>query len=464
MEKFFKKHDLIKVSGIMVLLTVLLTWLIPYGYFSGSEMVVQDITRVGLTSFFQYGLLGVYYFTVLVTFLLVLGGFYQVLGKTLGYQKLVKNVSSKLKGKEVIAVLVSMFVFAALTSVSNEYFPLLVFVPFVVTVLSRIKVDKISAFCATFGGLLVGTIGGTYGGKVVGFINTTLGTTVKTFIGAKIALFVLAYVCLAVFTARRVKHVAKSADETYDKFEVADPGRKSAKVWPYIVGGCLIFVATVLAYLPWDTFKVTAFESATTWVNELSIAGVPIISYICGEFVAFGSWDIFTIQFVLLFATLLIHWFGRVKFDDVVDSFGEGFAKMAPVVIVLLFVYLILEFAVMFPVVPVIVDWFATISEKFNVVWNSIAIFITSLFGVGMQYVMSLSGTYYAAMFAGSTKVLAIIYQAMFGLVSFFAPSSAILMIGLSYLGIPYKDWMKYIWKFLVAMLLVIIIVLIIVA
>ena len=77
---------------------------------------------------------------------------------------------------------------------------------------------------------------------------------------------------------------------------------------------------------------------------------------------------------------------------------------------------------------------------------------------------MSLSGTYYAAMFAGSTKVLAIIYQAMFGLVSFFAPSSAILMIGLSYLGIPYKDWMKYIWKFLVAMLLVIIIVLIIVA
>ena len=119
---------------------------------------------------------------------------------------------------------------------------------------------------------------------------------------------------------------------------------------------------------------------------------------------------------------------------------------------------------IMYPVVPVIVDWFATIAKGFNAVWNFIAAFITSLFSVEMQYAMNLAGSYYAANFAGSTEVMSLIFQTTFGLVSFFAPSSVILMIGLSYLKVPYKDWFKFIWKFLVAMLLVSIILIIIVA
>ena len=108
MKKFFEKYDLIKVSGIMVLLAVILTWAIPYGYFSGTEMVTEDITRVGLTNFMQYGLLGMYYFTVLITFLFVLGGFYQVLSKTAGYQSIIKSISGKLKGHETVSSVQSL--------------------------------------------------------------------------------------------------------------------------------------------------------------------------------------------------------------------------------------------------------------------------------------------------------------------------------------------------------------------
>ena len=136
---------------------------------------------------------------------------------------------------------------------------------------------------------------------------------------------------------------------------------------------------------------------------------------------------------------------------------------MGPVVVTLLLVYFILEIAVMYPVLPVIADWFATIADGFSAFWNTIAVFITSLFGVEMQYVMSLIGTYYAATFASNSSEMAMIIQMMFGLVSFFAPSSVILMLGLSYLDLPYKDWMKFIWKFLVALLLVIIIIIIII-
>ena len=100
MKKDVKKFDLVKVSGIMVLFTVLLTWIVPQGSFSGTAISVTEITRIGLFDFFTYGLLGMYYFTVLVTFVFVLGGFYQVLSRIGGYQALISKIAKLFKKKE----------------------------------------------------------------------------------------------------------------------------------------------------------------------------------------------------------------------------------------------------------------------------------------------------------------------------------------------------------------------------
>ena len=53
MKKEVKKFDLVKISGAMVLLTVLLTWIIPQGTFSGTEMQIGEITRIGIFDFFN---------------------------------------------------------------------------------------------------------------------------------------------------------------------------------------------------------------------------------------------------------------------------------------------------------------------------------------------------------------------------------------------------------------------------
>lgn len=456
MKRFFEKYDLIKVAGIMVILSVVLTWLIPYGYFSGTEMVIEDINRVGLNNFMQYGLLGMYYFTVLITFLFVLGGFYQVLSRVSGYQALVKGISKKLKGHEILFVVCVSVVIALACSMTNEYFPLLVFIPFVISILNRLKVDKLTAFSTTFGALLAGTIGSIYSSKVAGVLtNTFVDSNMVLF---RIILLVTALALLNLFAILRIKKTKNDKNFIeYDKFEVESyKSGKTARKWPYIVGIILVFITTILAYLPWQTWNVALFDNVTTWVNNISIFGVPVISYVFGTFHAFGSWDIFSIQFVLLFATLLIHWFGKISLSEVFESYGEGFKKISYVVIVLLFVYAILIFSVMFPVVPVIVNWIATLAKGFNVVLAFLGSLVSSLFGVEMQYVASLSGSYFATQYLEHAKVLSIIFQTTFGLISFCAPSSAILMIGLAYLDIPYKNWLKYIWKFLVAMFAVV--------
>lgn len=467
MKKFFEKYDLIKITGIVILLYVVLTWVITCGYFSGSTFVPDEMSRIGLTSFFQLSLFGVNYFIDLVAFLFVLGGFYQVLSKRAGYQKLVKNISEKLKGFEIPVVLSISLIFAVLASLMNEYFPLLAFIPFVITILNRMKVDKISSFVATFGGLLVGSLGSTYSSKIAGYLITTFGVKNADLIVSQIALLIIAYILLATFTFIRMRKQKNNKKfESYDKFELEDAKetKKVPKTWHYALGIVLFVVTVVLAYLPWSSWDVTFFADITKKVNEAAIGGETIISYVFGNFIEFGKWDVFTIQFVMLFIILLMHWFGKVSLDEVFESFGEGFKKISGVLVALLAVYVVLEFAVTFPILPAIISWFDGLISGFNSLLALAGAFISSLFTVEMDYNMRLVGAYYAAAYADAHSALAIIFQSAFGFANFFIPSSAILMLGLSYLNIPYKDWMKFIWKFLLALLVAIIAVVLIVA
>lgn len=152
-----------------------------------------------------------------------------------------------------------------------------------------------------------------------------------------------------------------------------------------------------------------------------------------------------------------------MSFDDFAESFGEGFKKSGKLVLVMLMAYLVLEIAVMFPVVPTIVDWFMKLASKFNVILGTIAGLFTSLFTVEYQYTVSLVGSYLTTAYSDFAKQIPIMLQSTYGLASVFAPSSAILLIGLSYLGITYKEWMKYIWKFVLAMFIVILVLMVII-
>jgi uncharacterized ion transporter superfamily protein YfcC len=213
--------------------------------------------------------------------------------------------------------------------------------------------------------------------------------------------------------------------------------------------------------MPWSTaFGLDWFTKATTSVTSAKVFGSTIFKYILGNVQAFGAWDIFGVQVLMLIAALLVKWIYHIQTNDFLTSFGEGFKKTGKLVVLLLLAYLTLEFAVMFPVIPTIVDWFMKLSSKFNVLLGTVAGLFTSLFSVEYQYTLSLIGQYLASGYTAYSKQIAIMLQSTYGLDMMFAPTSAILLIGLSYLGISYKEWFKYIWKFLVAMLAVILIVL----
>ena len=467
MKKLGEKYNLVKVTGIMVLITVLLTWVVPQGMFQSGNIEVTEITRVGIFDFFTYGLLGLYYFTVLVTFVFVLGAFYQVLSRTKGYQALTTNIAKTFKGKEILFVLVVSFLIAAVSAITNEYILVLTVVPFVITIMSKMKLDKLTGFLATFGAVLVGVLGSVYSAKTVGMNVRYLSTSYSEFIWPKVILFAVAFIAFSVFTILHIRK-NKKAEAIVDLFETTETNAKSkSKAWSICLVYCLALVIILLAYLPWATawganWTVKALESVT----NAEVFGSTIFAYILGNVQAFGSWDIFGAQVVMLVATLVIKWIDRMSIEEVFEAFGEGFKKAGKLVIVLLLCYVVLEFTVMFPVIPTIVNWFmglfSNASEKVAVLMSTVAGLFTSLFTVEYQYTASMVGEFLTKGHDKLLEPIAFMLTSTYGLASLFSPASAILFMGLSYLGITYKEWMKHIWKFLVLILLVIIVMLLI--
>ncbi len=460
MKKFWEKHDLFKVTGIMILITALLTWVIPQGSWSGTEFTVGEITRVGIFDFFTYGLLGMYYFTVLITFLFVLGGFYQVLAKTTGYQNLTNSIAKIFKGKEILFVLVVSFIIALLSAVMNEYYVIIAFIPFIITIMSKMKLDKITGFVTTFGALLVGFIGSIYGSKVSGINVSSLGLDHNDFMWVKLVLFGVSYLALNVFNILNLKkELKKKKGNEIEELFVSDTLTKKKKAWPVAVIFGIFTLVTILAYLPWvNVFQIPLFTEITTWIKEVEIFGAPIFQYLLGNIEAFGNWDIFGVQILMLIASLIVKWTYKISFDDFFTAYGEGFVKAGKLVVMLLAAFIVLEFTVMFPVLPTIVDYIMSIASKFNVFLGTISGLVAGLFTTEYQYTISLIGTCFTGAYADLAKQVPIMLQATYGIASYIAPSSAVLLIGLSYFNITYKEWFKFIWKFLVLMIAVIII------
>lgn len=474
MKKNEKKHGLVKVAGIMVLISVLLTWVVPQGSFQGSGITVTEITRVGIFDFFTYGLLGMYYFTVLVTFLFVLGAFYQVLSKTKGYQNLTNSIAKKFNGKEILFTLVVSFLIAAISAVTNEYFVVLSIVPFIITIMNKMKLDKITGFVTTFGAILVGVLGSVYSTKVVGmsinYFSQYHEITYSTLLWVRLVMFAVSYIAFNVFTVLHMKKARKENSEMItDLFASTETNAnsKSGALSIAIVFG-LFAIITLLAYLPWtEAFNTKWTTNALEAITGAEVFGSPIFKYILGNVTAFGQWDIFGVQIVMLVSILVIKLIDKMSMNEVIESFGEGFKKVGKIVIILLLCYVVLEFSVMFPVLPTIVDWFLGLfknaSEKLVLVISPVAGLFTSLFTVEYQYTASLIGLYLGNVHPDFYSQIAFMLQSTFGLASMFSPASAILLMGLSYLGISYKEWMKYIWKYVVLMFAVIIVLMIII-
>ena len=58
----------------------------------------------------------------------------------------------------------------------------------------------------------------------------------------------------------------------------------------------------------------------------------------------------------------------------------------------------------------------------------------------------------------------AMAFQSIYGIVSIIGPTSFLLIVALKYFDVPYTSWVKYIWRFVLMLFLLVILILLVMA
>lgn len=455
----FEKYDLLKSILIVILLTIVLSWIIPYGSFTGSEFVDSGLGRQGIVDILLSGVYSANFFLQQLLFVAFIGIFYGIISKTNGYKALVSVIAKIFEGKKKGFVLFSSLLITLLTTFLTQSFIVFLFIPLIINVASKLKLDKITAFLCTFGSMLIGILGATYGTEgltyFVNYLNYYQEVKITLELGVRFGILALVFIVFNFFTIKHLKKnlSSKKDEEIEDLFEV-DEINKNIKVWPMALFFGIIFVFAILGYVNWNNFNITIFDDFHSWLTGLKIGDYTVISYILGNnAAAFGTWDLYTINVVLFIVLILSMLIYKIKMDDMIENALDGLKKMVKPMILLLLLYVIFVIIYWAPFTVTISNWILKMAKGFNPFLATLSAFITSIFHIDFGYTGYALGEFMISYFGDSFNAAFVVYVVINGLVQVIAPTSVLLVLGLSYLDIPYKKWLKHIWKFFISIL-----------
>ena len=460
-----KKHSLTKILGILLLLIVITSFILNGRNDTKFFIGIMDIPY----NFIQ----AVYYFFYLALFILFIGGFYGVLNEIPAYQKLIDNISTKLKPVSKRFIFIIILIFAIITSLTGITLPLLILVPFVISIVLSLGYDKLVAISATIVSMMIGYIGGVF----VTFFDPSAQSliTFESFVGIE-KMFSNAFPKLLLLFAGSalliyyVNNHIKSVENKKVKYELEEDSElkinelssnyKKIKTWPIIVSLTLLFIILVLGLVPWNTlFEITIFEKFHTWITELSIKDFAIIPNIfTSNLYAFGDWykDGEAMTYMILCVLILIFTIinaiaGKVKLNDLVHNFSEGMKKYLPTVGIIILSYTVLITAYKNGFFETIVASYG----KFNYTISSLLTFLGCLLNVDMYYISSGVFSPILNLITDDSVYtsVAMLFQGIYGIFSIIGPTSIILIFVLSYMNVPYTTWLRYIWRFILALI-----------
>ena len=461
-----KKHNALKVVIITLLLFALLTWILPCAAFQ-TEYTELGRYQAGLFDILSYQSTVLGYFGYVALFVLVVGGFYGVLYKTGAYRRMLDSLVKKFKGKEVICLVVIMALFAFLTSFAGLQLALLMLFPFVISLVLMMGYNKSTAIAVTAGSVAVGLMGTTFAYNTTQVLQQYLSVELTDLIWVKVILLVLGVVLLALFVLKFGKKAStKKADDKEEfipeevkttKGKEKDKDKKhKVKVWPLVLILDLILLVTILGFIPWNgAFGITLFEDVTTAITEFELFGFPIFGKILGAVSPFGYWTLVELVTVMLLAIIILKFVYKIKWDDVFDGFGKGVKKALVPALIVILIYTCLVLTTYDPYQLVIYKFILGLTKGFNIFTTGLVVVISSIFNGDPLYAFYSVLPYFVSVVTDTNnyQLIAVIFQSLYGIFTLVAPTSIPLMATLAYTNTSYKDWFKYIWKLLVALL-----------
>ncbi len=476
-----KKNNLLKILLITFFIVVFLSWVIPVGEYDNAAFISGNITPVGL---FDLTLIPLTVFDLAlpsIVFMLVVGGLYGIINKTGVYNKMINDITSKLKGKELRLLIIMTLVFGILSSLVGLNLAFFFIIPLIATIFLSLGFSKITTMLATIGSILVGMMGSIYGTDISYYLNRYLShnsdyTYNTSIFPDRIILLILLLFLLVMFILHRGKDDLKNSKNKNDEIPLYEKNDSSKKSWkPLFIILIASFVLILIGSFKWDDVlgtnaNPTPFLDFYEKIMGTEVNGFPIVSSILGTIPAIGYWNLPFISVFTLFIIILFVIIYKIKGDTILEGFATGIKSNAKLILYIIGSNLVL--AILFKngatanFVTTIVEYLMNISDKFNTIILSFTTIVSSFFYNNFSVLVD---TLYTptVILTGATVELrflaSIVIQTLYGLVMFIAPTSVLLITGLGYFNISYKEWFKNIWKLLLQLFIVVVLLLIIV-
>lgn len=474
MEKKEKKYGFLKAVLIFVVIAFVLTWIIPASGYTSTGFTQTGMSRLGLYEIAYSIYYAISFGVDKIVLLFAIGVFYGLLSRTQGYERIVSGIAKKIKHKKLAVVIFSV-ILAALTSLLTQTFVVLIFVPFIISILNRMKLDKMTILATTFGSILVGIMGATYGTDGVYWFNYYLGYTLEMpyempALLVRAGILAIGLVLFNFFTLAHMSKVDEKA-ESIDLFEVQVPEdrvKKTKTIIPIIVILVLLFALCILGFVSWSgNFGIEAFDDFHSFLTtDIKIEASEstndffVFQSLFGKgMAAFGSWDNITITSVLVIFILILALCYRFKASDFFDAAKAGIKKMLVPSLCIIGAYLLMVVVYQSTYVATIVNRILTLTDSFNIATMTLSSLILNIFHTDLGFTGWVIGSYLPVEYVDYINPVYTIFTSLYGFVQFFIPTSMILGVGLVALKVKYKDWLKYIWKFLVGMFICLLVV-----
>ena len=446
-----RNKNVLKVFGIMFLLTFVLTWVIPATTIQSSGLVTGVTEPTGIADIFTSIDVILVYFAKPAILMLFIGMFYGVVNKSGALKALVDEIVSIFKKHSTIFLGITILFYAVTTAFTGIYFPMFMFIPLSVAVLLGLKYNKVQALLATVGSTIIG-LTGEISNYVIKIMTNEDG---NKFFYVKLGLLVVLVVLEILYIVKTSKKNKKDDDSGKEEIMFIPEKRvakkeKNPKGIALFVVLVLLFVVFVLGLTPWSSNKI--FSDCYTAIKNVKIGEFQVFDAILGTFETFGEWTYTSLYPTIGLAIIVMALVNSLSLEEASDGALTGLKKIFGISLLTAVMNVVVIFTLNSGFVATIIN---VIAKSGNIALITLSSLLTSPFMVesayASQYILQM--IYKLTSNDALLSLYGLVVQFTYGFTMLIAPSSILLMIGLCYTEEKYTKWVKYIWKLLLAVL-----------
>lgn len=462
-EKKFRMPTAYTILLSIIVVVAILTWIVPAGQYeyvdpeaSKKEPIPGTYHAVeanpqGLGAIVTAPINGFYDAVDVALFIIVIGGFLGVVMKTGAIDAGIASVTQRLKGKEkwMIPILMTLFSLGGTSFGMAE--ETIAFYPLLLPVFIAAGYDAVTTVGVILLGAGVGVLGSTVNPFATGIASGFAGISIGDGMGLRLLILAAGLISAIIYVMRYAEKVKKDPSKSvvYDMKEENERNflhHKEGKEFPELNGKrklilfifALTFIVMVIGVIPFSDINITVIPTLGWWFGELTalfLVSAIIIGLIDGQgeqglissFTS-GARDLLGVGLIVGVSRGITIVMNAGNITDTVLNLGErtlaGTGSIAFAILAYLF-YLPMSF-----LIPS-TSGLATLSMP----------------------IMAPLGD-----FAGVARhVVITAYQSASGIVNLITPTSAVVMGGLAIARVSYDRWLKFIWRFLIIMMIIII-------